>query len=372
MSLQSIHTTQLAVSLLPLLYYATMKDSSEKSSICESEIRSLKSKGDISIEKFINDEDSIERIEYISLDVLSVVSLNEDYFKSKSPSLQSKIDDVVNVKEVKETTIKVQEKIEVKSKSTISRGSHYIYICLFIFVACITMLAYQITRTPHDSKVNLSKKMKSSNETLFDFDCYAFKGDGFCDDEANNELCNYDEGDCCDPHFDRSLCIECFCYIEYFPNKDYLKYSVVGLLNGPRGGLSHARHGDGNCDLEFNIYEQFFDAGDCCLANRTIYYEGLEYGSTGMAIPVYSDPPRPCAENECECIPNNLVCNETQIGDGKCQDYNNGPLCDYDLGDCCLRWTADPDVDECANCFCHLGQTFFFTEEFREEIFGPK
>ena len=33
-----------------------MKDSSEKSSICESEIRSLKSKGDISIEKFINDE----------------------------------------------------------------------------------------------------------------------------------------------------------------------------------------------------------------------------------------------------------------------------------------------------------------------------
>ena len=50
----------------------------------------------------------------------------------------------------------------------------------------------------------------------------------------------------------------------------------------------------------------------------------------------------------------------------------NGPLCDYDLGDCCLRWNADPDIDECVNCRCHLGQTFFFTEEFREEIFGPK
>ena len=23
------------------------------------------------------------------------------------------------------------------------------------------------------------------------------------------------------------------------------------------------------------------------------------------------------------------------MGDGKCQDYNNGPKCDYDLGDCC-------------------------------------
>ena len=110
MSLQSIHTTQLAVSLLPLLCYATMKDSSEKSSICESEIRSLRSKANFSIEKFINDEDSIESIEYIALDVLSVVSLNEDYFKSKSPSLQSKIDDVVNVKEVTESIIKVQEK----------------------------------------------------------------------------------------------------------------------------------------------------------------------------------------------------------------------------------------------------------------------
>ena len=33
----------------------------------------------------------------------------------------------------------------------------------------------------------------------------------------------------------------------------------------------------------------------------------------------------------------------------------NGPLCDYDLGDCCLRWTADPDadVDECVN-YCEM------------------
>ena len=100
------------------------EDSSKKSSICESEIQSLKSnEDDISVEKSIGDEDSIE---YISLDV-SVVSL-----KSKSSSIQS-ID--VNVKELADAETTIQEKIEVGSKATVSRVSHYIYISLFIFVA---------------------------------------------------------------------------------------------------------------------------------------------------------------------------------------------------------------------------------------------
>ena len=49
---------------------------------------------------------------------------------------------------------------------------------------------------------------------------------------------------------------------------------------------------------------------------------------------------------------NNLVCNENELGDGICQDYNNGPLCDYDLGDCCLRFLPNEN-DECCFCFCH-------------------
>ena len=41
------------------------------------------------------------------------------------------------------------------------------------------------------------------------------------------------------------------------------------------------------------------------------------------------------------------------MGDGICQDYNNGPLCDYDLGDCCL--SLDKLIyDECCDCICHL------------------
>ena len=113
---------------------------------------------------------------------------------------------------------------------------------------------------------------------------------------------------------------------------------------------------------DFNNYEQFFDAGDCCLPNPTVFYEGEKVNSAyGFSNPWFSNPPRPCLENECICIPNNLVCNATQLGDGKCQDYNNGPLCDYDLGDCCLRWMPDFDIDECCNCLCHLGYDHFLT-----------
>ena len=29
---------------------------------------------------------------------------------------------------------------------------------------------------------------------------HAIEGDGFCDDDNNNEGCNWDDGDCCPPH----------------------------------------------------------------------------------------------------------------------------------------------------------------------------
>ena len=66
-------------------------------------------------------------------------------------------------------------------------------------------------------------------------------------------------------------------------------------------------YGNGYCDINLNNAENFFDAGDCCLPE----FEEL-------------------------CINSNLFCNEETLGDGICQDFNNGPLCDYDLGDCCI------------------------------------
>ena len=38
-------------------------------------------------------------------------------------------------------------------------------------------------------------------------------GDGYCDDEANNENCNFDGGDCCGPCINTKYCIECECLL---------------------------------------------------------------------------------------------------------------------------------------------------------------
>ena len=44
-----------------------------------------------------------------------------------------------------------------------------------------------------------------------DFQPENWLGDGFCDDDANHENCNYDSGDCCDG--DHSFCLLCECIV---------------------------------------------------------------------------------------------------------------------------------------------------------------
>ena len=36
-------------------------------------------------------------------------------------------------------------------------------------------------------------------------------GDGYCDDDTNNEPCEYDGGDCCVSDIDTQYCTECQC-----------------------------------------------------------------------------------------------------------------------------------------------------------------
>ena len=38
-------------------------------------------------------------------------------------------------------------------------------------------------------------------------------GNGYCNDEANNENCNFDGGDCCGPCINTKYCIECECLL---------------------------------------------------------------------------------------------------------------------------------------------------------------
>ena len=36
-------------------------------------------------------------------------------------------------------------------------------------------------------------------------------GDGYCNDEANNWECDYDDGDCCGANVEKKFCIDCKC-----------------------------------------------------------------------------------------------------------------------------------------------------------------
>ena len=51
---------------------------------------------------------------------------------------------------------------------------------------------------------------------------------------------------------------------------------------------------------------------------------------------------------ETTCVKSNIYCIPNEVGDGICQDYNNGPYCDYDLGDCCLG----NKTESCCYCYC--------------------
>ena len=40
-------------------------------------------------------------------------------------------------------------------------------------------------------------------------------GDGFCDDINNNEVCDFDNGDCCGAKVKKQFCLNCTCISKY-------------------------------------------------------------------------------------------------------------------------------------------------------------
>ena len=68
---------------------------------------------------------------------------------------------------------------------------------------------------------------------------------GYCEDQLNNEECNFDGGDCCGSNVDMSNCADCICYSQ---NCD----GTLELIS------------DGYCNDENNNEDCNFDGGDCC------------------------------------------------------------------------------------------------------------
>ena len=109
--------------------------------------------------------------------------------------------------------------------------------------------------------------------------------------------------------------------------------------------------GDGVCNMNMNLLDFFFDGGDCCYENVTKH---VTIGDI--------DIEKPCPD--CVCLPSfgYGYCIEDHLGDGKCQDYNNLPQCDFDQGDCCPSKLEDcehPCKKECVQCKCKTIPHYF-------------
>ena len=122
-------------------------------------------------------------------------------------------------------------------------------------------------------------------------------GNGLCNSENNNAICNYDGGDCC-PNIDLIGNEQC----------DYVNYNHVCLFDGGDCCYRYSWEteiGNGQCNDIHNLEMCSYDQGDCCFNSK--------------------------------------------IGDGICDDTNNNRVCHYDGGDCCF---GNIDTSRCTFCTC--------------------
>ena len=113
-------------------------------------------------------------------------------------------------------------------------------------------------------------------------------GNGVCEDETNNQDCNYDGGDCCVVNANTVSCSECVCHL--------IATCAAGY---------HSLVGNGFCNDDTNIAECNYDGGDCC--------------------------PNP-----------------NMVGDAICHADTNHLGCNFDGGDCCVK----VNTHSCSDCNC--------------------
>ncbi|CAM9177738.1 unnamed protein product, partial [Ectocarpus fasciculatus] len=178
-------------------------------------------------------------------------------------------------------------------------------------------------------------------------------GDGWCNEENNNELCAYDGGDCC----------ECTC--EAPPSGDdwYTDDGYGACGSGFACIDPHAAcidddditvdidescdtvyMGDAHCDMSNNNEACAYDGGDCCecTCEDTPNYKCGRW--SGFAC---IDPEAPCVDDDSFTADMLENCERpSHVGDGYCNQGNNNELCGYDGGDCCECTCETPPDDD--------------------------
>ena len=195
-------------------------------------------------------------------------------------------------------------------------------------------------------------------------------GDGICNDENNNHICNYDGGDCCKEDIDTSMCHLCNCFHGYDQKNLTVQDSCPNL----------ATIGNGYCDSENNHPICNFDNGDCCPNadlmgngqcdyanyNHVCQFDGGDccYRYDHQMFMFYAYIPildhrydHIIGDSQCSYFHNLKMCNfdggdcckYSRIGDGTCDDMNNNALCNFDGGDCCF---GNKNTSRCSLCNC--------------------
>ena len=229
---------------------------------------------------------------------------------------------------IKETEIDSSNK-KSKKKSNVYK---VLISCLIWFMSSVFVMIIYYNKHSQDKVVTKTLPSNPTTKPAKFCKMIDFAGDGFCDNETNNELCEYDRGDCCDISNDRSQCQECFCYTPKIELGDCSTYEHA-CWYGYTDYFGFIE--DGICDDFLNKKECYFDGGDCCL-------EEIENAVC----------------DKCTCIQSNLTCIQDELGDGICQDYNNFAMCDYDLDDCCpegygtAHRNSYREDNECCDCLC--------------------
>ena len=235
-----------------------------------------------------------------------------------------------------------------KNKNTNSKLQYVIFSLLSVFAASLVTIVFWNSNSSdlHDNEIVVgSRDPLDLQKITTNYSCpfWAITGDGYCDDEANIPECGYDFKDCCQMENDRTLCEDCFCYIP----EDQKSLMMNEYKTKYERDFGFTNWGNEHCDLNHNNPEHFFDHGDCCLENlscrRMFSNEGIMDSEFKF-----------CPENY-PCIKSNLFCISEEVGDGICQDHNNSPFCDYDLGDCCLSKIYPDEDTECNQCSCKHG-----------------
>ena len=198
-------------------------------------------------------------------------------------------------------------------------------------------------------------------------DDVALVGNGFCNDEANNEDCNYDGGDCCVVNANTNYCSDCACHL--------IETCAAGY---------HPLVGNGFCDDETNIAECNYDDGDCCgysinsdhCNECTCFHQetclaGVTHAFVGNGVCNDETNIAECDYDGADCCSNlelvaNSICNDeiniaecnfdggdccqhpSMVGDAVCNDETNHLGCNYDGGDCCVN----VNTNSCSECNC--------------------